>query len=158
MLNVYASGHPADNSEIMAVLLNLEKFNNGQPTVNAGHVMNTQTKPFLNANITSDPGAPGVGPDGIYRDPWGNPYVISIDVNNDEKTRDAFYQKAVVSQDPSNPNGGLNGLIKRSLPSGTTVFEVNSPVSVWSAGPDRMIDPTVPANKGANKDNIISWK
>jgi prepilin-type N-terminal cleavage/methylation domain-containing protein len=159
MFNVYAAGsHPADNSEIMAVLLNLEKFNNGQPTVNAGHVMNTQPKLFLNATMTSDPNAPGVGPDGVYRDPWGNPYVISIDVNNDEKTRDAFYQKAAVSQDPANPSGGLNGLIKRTLPNGTTVFEVNSPVTVWSAGPDKMIDPTVPANKGANKDNIVTWK
>jgi prepilin-type N-terminal cleavage/methylation domain-containing protein len=159
MLNVYAAGnHPADNSEVMAVLLNLEKFNNGQPTVNAGHVMNTQPKLFLNATMTSDANAPGVGPDGVYRDPWGNPYVISIDVNNDERTRDAFYQKAAVSQDPANPNGGLNGLIKRTVPNGTIVFEVNSPVTVWSAGPDKMIDATVPANKGANKDNIVSWK
>ena len=30
---------------------------------------------------------------------------------------------------------------------------------VWSAGPDKMIDPTQqPANTGANKDNILSWK
>ena len=29
---------------------------------------------------------------------------------------------------------------------------------VWSAGPDGMIDPNSPATKGANKDNILSWK
>lgn len=29
---------------------------------------------------------------------------------------------------------------------------------VWSAGPDGMIDPKNQANKGANKDNILSWK
>ncbi len=29
---------------------------------------------------------------------------------------------------------------------------------VWSAGPDGKIDPGSPANQGANKDNILSWK
>ena len=35
---------------------------------------------------------------------------------------------------------------------------------VWSAGPDKMIDPTVlpsgqgSANSGVNKDNILSWQ
>jgi hypothetical protein len=29
---------------------------------------------------------------------------------------------------------------------------------VWSAGPDKLIDPNVGANSGANKDNIVSWK
>ena len=28
---------------------------------------------------------------------------------------------------------------------------------VWSAGPDKMIDPGAPADKGVNKDNILSW-
>ena len=158
MINIYTPTHAVDNSEVMAVLLDLEKFNNGQSTVNVGHVLNTQRHPFLNVKMTSDPTEPGVGPDGVFRDPWGNPYVITIDVNNDERTRDVFYEKSTVSQDPANPNGGLNGLIKKTLPTGTTVFEANSSVTVWSAGPDRTIDPTVPANKGANKDNIVSWK
>ena len=48
--------------------------------------------------------------------------------------------------------------------SGKHVFEANSPVMVWSAGPDKMIDPNIgggaagKANRGANKDNILSWK
>jgi hypothetical protein len=35
---------------------------------------------------------------------------------------------------------------------------------VWSAGPDKMVDPNLggslngKANKGANKDNVLSWK
>jgi prepilin-type N-terminal cleavage/methylation domain-containing protein len=145
--DVKASGpHTTDNSEIMVVLLNLDK------SVNAGYVLNPQKVTFLNAKKTSDANAPGVGPDDIYRDPWGKPYVISIDANNDEKTRDAFYQLSAVS------SGGLNGLIKKDLPNGTSVYEANSPVMVWSAGPDRMIDTNSPANKGANKDNILSWK
>jgi len=30
-------------------------------------------------------------------------------------------------------------------------------VMVWSAGPDKAIAPGLPANQGANKDNILSW-
>jgi prepilin-type N-terminal cleavage/methylation domain-containing protein len=150
--DVDASGsYQTNNSEVMAVLLDLEKF------PNIGHVMNTQRTALLDTKMTSDANGPGVGPDSVYRDPWGSPYVITIDANNDEKARDAFYQLPAVSQDPNNSNGGLNGLIKRSLSSGT-VFEDNSPVMVWSAGPDKSINPSVPANQGANKDNILSWK
>jgi prepilin-type N-terminal cleavage/methylation domain-containing protein len=145
---VQASGtYTTNNSEVMAVLLNLDSG------VNSGNVMNTKRTPFLNAKMVSDVNAPGVGPDGVYRDPWGNPYVITIDANNDGKARDAFYQLSSVSAP------GINGLIKTVLPNSTTiVYEVNSPAAVWSAGPDRMIDTNSPANKGANKDNIVSWK
>ncbi len=152
-----SAAYTASNSEVMAVLLNLESFSGGAVTVNAGHVLNAQRTALLNPPSTGDATQPGVGPDGVYRDPWGSPYVITIDANNDEKVRDAFYGLPAISQDPANPNGGLNGLIKRTLPNGTTVFEVNSPATVWSAGPDKKIDQTAPANKGANKDNIVSW-
>jgi prepilin-type N-terminal cleavage/methylation domain-containing protein len=147
----YASGpYKTNNSEVMAVLLDLERFSDGTPTVNAGHILNTQKTALLPNKVAKDGNSPGIGPDGVYRDPWGNPYVITIDANNDEKTRDAFYQLPAVSA------GGLNGLIGRVLPNGTTVFEAASPVMVWSAGPDKKIDKTVPANKGVNKDNILS--
>ena len=43
--------------------------------------------------------SPGVGPDGVYRDPWGNPYIITIDLNYDDKARDAFYRNPTVSAD-----------------------------------------------------------
>jgi len=150
--DVKASGaYTTNNSEVMAVLLDLEYFNN-LPTINSGHVLNTQKTKLLDAIMTSDVNAPGVGPDGVYRDPWGNPYVITIDANNDEKARDAFYQRPAVSR------GGLNGLIRRTLPNGSFVFEANFPAMVWSAGPDKKIDQTTPANQGVNKDNILSWK
>ena len=119
----------ANNSEIMAVLLDLDS------TINSGHVMNTKRSQLLNAKTVSDVNTPGVGPDGVFRDPWGNPYIITIDANNDGRARDAFYKLPAVSAP------GINGLIKTVLPDTTIVYEVNSP-----------------ANKGANKDNIISWK
>ena len=68
----------------------------------------------------SQPGPPvaGVGNDLVYRDPWGNPYVISMDLNYDEQCQDAFYCLTMVSSPnpPGNPTSGLNGLIN---PDGT---------------------------------------
>lgn len=156
--DVQASGsYHAENSEVMAMLLDLERFPNGQPTINAGHVKNPQQRSFLPVRMAADISSPGVGPDGVYRDPWGNPYVITLDLNNDGKARDAFYQSPRVSADPNNANAGLNGLIPLTISTGV-VFEANSSVTVWSAGPDKMIEQNTPANQGANKDDILSWK
>ena len=149
-----------NNSEVMAVLLDVERWPNGVATINQGHVKNPQRTKYLNAAMATDTNSPGVGPDGVYRDPWGNPYVITIDLNYDEKARDAFYRLYLVSADQSdsnNPKRGLNGLIAKGT-GGTAIYEANSPVMIWSAGPDKMIEPGQPANVGANKDNILGWK
>ncbi len=150
-----------NNAQLIAVLLDLESYGSGKDTVNKGHVKNPQRTKYLNVNSVSDTNLPGLGPDGVYRDPWGNPYIITLDLNNDEKCRDSFYCNPMVSQDSSDPNGnrGLNGLIKTTTPvTGGPFFEANTPVTVWSAGPDKMIDPTSNARTGANKDNVLSWK
>jgi prepilin-type N-terminal cleavage/methylation domain-containing protein len=149
--------YQTNNSEIMAVLLDVERWPNGVSTINRDHVKNPQKRSYLTVNSTSDTNAAGVGPDGVYRDLWGSPYIISVDFSNDEKTRDGFYWQPVVSQDladSNNPKRGLNGLIP--LANGSA-YEASAPVMVWSAGPDKAVD-NGPANKGANKDNILSWK
>ena len=150
-----------NNAQLMAVLIDLESYASGIDTVNKGHVKNPQRTKYLNVNAVSDPNLPGLGPDGVYRDPWGNPYIITLDLNNDEKCRDSFYCTPKVSQDSSDATGnrGLNGLIKTTTPvTGGPFFEANTPVTVWSAGPDKMIDPASNAKTGANKDNVVSWK
>ncbi|MCX6926749.1 MAG: prepilin-type N-terminal cleavage/methylation domain-containing protein [Verrucomicrobia bacterium] len=146
-----ASSYPANNSEVMVVLLDVESWPLTGVTINQGHVKNPQKTRYLNANTTGTTSLSGVGPDGVYRDPWGNPYIITVDLNYDDKARDAFYRLNTVSV------GGINGLISKVV-NGATIYEAASPVMIWSAGPDKMIDPTVPANKGANTDNILSWK
>jgi prepilin-type N-terminal cleavage/methylation domain-containing protein len=159
-------GYQTNNAEVMAVLMDVEYWPaDTGPTINKDHVKNPQRKGYLNATMSGNTKSPGVGTDGIYRDPWGNPYIISVDLNYDEKTRDAFYRLPAVSQDPADPNRGLNGLIKKKDSNGNPVlinsnpvFEANDKVMVWSAGPDKLIDSATPANKGANKDNVVSWK
>jgi type II secretion system protein G len=146
----------ADNSEIIAVLMDIEKFPNGTPTVNAGHVKNPMKRPFLTANLVGDSVSAGVGQDGIYRDPWGNPYVITIDLNYDDHAKDVFYRLQGVSR--QNGGAGWNGLQNLKDPTGNSDDFVGAKVMVWSAGPDKLIDKTKPANQAPNRDNILSWK
>jgi prepilin-type N-terminal cleavage/methylation domain-containing protein len=162
-MNVWEPGvsYTIDNSEVMAVLMDVERWPNATAdTINKGHVKNPQRTHYLNASSVNATNQPGVGPDGVYRDPWNNPYVITVDLNYDGKARDAFYRSKGVSEDGNSTaplKGGLIGL-SPALVNGTPVYEANSPVMVWSAGPDGTIDPNEKADKGANKDNILSWK
>ena len=106
--------------------------------------------------MVSDPTLPGIGPDLVYRDPWGNPYVITMDLNYDDMCKDVFYSLSAISGPNGNSNPGLNGLVN---PTGTADnFEHRGKVMVWSAGPDGKIDPNSAANTGANKDNVLSWQ
>ncbi|HWD91587.1 MAG TPA: type II secretion system protein [Verrucomicrobiae bacterium] len=144
-----------NNAEVIAILLDRQQFpSGGTPTVNFGHVKNLKQKLYL-ADVTyaDSTNLPGVGPDLVYRDPWGNPYVISIDLNYDEKCRDALYEKSSVSQ--SSGVSGLNGLVNASgLPD---QFSYQNHIMIWSLGSDKKAD-AGPANTGVNRDNIISWK
>jgi prepilin-type N-terminal cleavage/methylation domain-containing protein len=145
-----------NNSEVIAILMDLTTYGNGTPTINVGHVKNPRQIKYLNPPMASDPSnpnAPGVGPDGVYRDPWGSPYIISMDLNYDEKCRDAFYRQTSISQQANQT--GWNGLYD-TLNNG--IFEYNGPIMVWSVGPDKMVDTASKAPLGGNKDNILSWK
>jgi prepilin-type N-terminal cleavage/methylation domain-containing protein len=152
--------YQASNSEVIAILMDITNYPNGTATANIGHQKNPQQTIFLTAKISDDPALPGVGPDLVYRDPWGNPYVITMDLSYDEQCKDAFYSLSVVSQPPSPPaelnsNPGINGLTNPDRTADN--YRYRGKVMVWSAGPDKMIDQTAPANTGANKDNILSW-
>ena len=140
------------NAEIISILM--DETNN---VANQGHIRNPQQNKFLNAKPASDTKSPGVGTDGIYRDPWGNPYIISIDLNYDDRVADDIYKLKVVSQD--NGNTGFNGLIDPTDPTGADDnFVYRGKVMVWSVGPDRKADNGLRANQGVNKDNVLSWK
>jgi prepilin-type N-terminal cleavage/methylation domain-containing protein len=162
--NTKHKGRDANNSELVAILHDLERFGDGNPTVNASHNLNPERHDFLSGfkdldykrrppNPLYKPG--GMGPDGVLRDPWGNPYIITMDMNYDNRCRDGFYRLAKVSQDTGDL--GINGL-RRMDPRDPDTFEGNSTVMVWSFGPDGLADASVKANLGRNKDNVLSWK
>ena len=153
------SGVVLTNNEVIAILMDEQTYpGSGTPTINNNHVKNPKQTKFLNATMVSDPTLPGVGPDLVYRDPWGNPYVISIDLNYDDQCEDAFYCLKSVSQ--INGQSGYNGLVNPYLSKGVSDrFQYHGKVMVWSAGPDKKVEPiNSKANAGVNKDNVLSWQ
>jgi hypothetical protein len=90
--------------------------------------------------------AGGVGTgDRIYRDPWGTPYVITIDLSGDDRCVDAFYK--------NRGNGERVGLVKNAA----GLHELSGGVMVWSLGPDRRLNDMADADALENKDNVLGW-
>jgi len=136
---------PQFNREIITILMDRDDTG-ATPAYNAGHGRNPQRHILLTPKQVNDATLGGLGPDGVYRDPFGNPYIISIDANFDEKCRDAFYATL--------PGADKVGLVDSGNGNG---FEFTGTVMVWSAGPDKKFDPNLGAKVGVNKDNILSW-
>ena len=140
-----------NNAEIMAILMNVKDWNN--PVT--GNAENPQGQKYLDLKFVNSARLAGVGPDGVFRDPWGAPYIITLDLDYNDQCRDAFYSKTAVSK--GNNGKGLNGLFS-SDPNLPDRYESRTPVMVWSLGPDGAADPTTQADSGLNKDNVTNWK
>jgi prepilin-type N-terminal cleavage/methylation domain-containing protein len=139
-------GAPPDynplNAELIAILMDLDLG------PNKDHARNPRNHVFFSARETSDSDGPGVNTlDRAFRDPWGSPYVITMDMNDDNKCFDAAYRKASMV-------GSSKGLTATS----SGEFELNRPVMIWSLGKDRKVDTTQPCNQGFNKDNVVLWQ
>jgi prepilin-type N-terminal cleavage/methylation domain-containing protein len=150
-----APGTPGDNSEVIKILLDIDDF---PGAVNPKHARNPRNLVTFHGKPASDMTLPGVGPDYIYRDPWANPYIITMDLNDDNKCTDLWYGTQQVSQGAA--GAGLNGLLGSG--SNPPVYQLNGPIMIWSFGPDKQADapntPNPKANGGSNKDNILSWQ
>lgn len=165
--NLSGGGYQANNSELVAILNDVERTSDGSPTVNLNHAANPKREKFLdgfkNVDFQRVPAAGrpaiyrpgGIGPDLVLRDPWGNPFIITVDINFDNKVRDGFYRQPSVSA--MSGDMGQNGL-RLANPKDPTSYEFTGTVMVWSMGPDRTANAGVRANAGVNKDNVLSWK
>jgi prepilin-type N-terminal cleavage/methylation domain-containing protein len=171
--------HQANNSEVMSILLAATTFDNGNglPTVNQRHQYNPLKRIFTKAIRVPGAASHGVGDDLVFRDPWGNPYIITLDLSQNGVSTDAFYRMAHVTETlPSNNNtSGLRGLLRMMPPAGgfrqaptahpgdRHGFYIRDTIAVWSFGPDGRANyngnnsPDHKANEGDNKDNILSW-
>ncbi|MEY2409331.1 MAG: hypothetical protein QOF48_2001 [Verrucomicrobiota bacterium] len=140
-------GIDTNNAIIMAILLDREiKDGSGTPIFNEGHSRNPRNLVLFHAKEVSSPSQPGIGPDLVFRDPWANPYIISIDMDDNNKVCDGFCRQL----------GGAGFLNEFNGSSGS--WELPRSVMIWSLGPDGMADPSAPAKQGVNKDNIKSWE
>jgi type II secretion system protein G len=153
-----------NNSNLVAILMDLQTYPNGTTTSNNLHVYNPKQVKYLNAKMSgynpasNEPNPPGgVDNNGIYRDPWGNPYIITMDLSYDDQCSDIFYCLKSVSQ--QNGQTGFNGFMNTTDPGGNgNHFLFHGKVMVWSAGPDGKADPNKTANIDVNKDNLTSWQ
>ena len=119
-------GYQNCNAELMDILRNVSVTN----------AYNPRQIPFFHAKDAVGANAPGVGPDGVLRDPWGNPYIVTVDLNEDNKCQDGFYYR--LTKGP--------GLL------------VPGQVMIWSFGPDGSASDQFGPKEGPNKDNILSWE
>ena len=149
----------ATNSAVIAVLMDLEYDRTNSPpnnrTVNYNHVLNPRRIANLNAKFSPNVESPGVDPWLEYRDPWGSPYVISMDTSLDEICHDQVYSRNAVSQEGT----GSRGSFGLSNPSGVAnQFVYNGKFMIWSLGADRRANPAQKAKDGDNRDNLLSWQ
>lgn len=162
----------SSNSDVMAILLNLTNYPNSSAfTVNTNYQKNPMRTIFLNGSYSADSNSPGIGTDLNYRDPWGNPYIITMDLSEDNKAEDPFYAPVMMSaatQKAGDP--GVNGL---SYQSSDNYYLFHGNVMVWSMGPNGPYNhspssftylPTTAnpngtswAQDSSNKNHILSW-
>ena len=143
------------NSDVMMILMDVDI----PGMINEGHAKNPQQHAYFEPKSVSNVNSPGVSIlDYQFRDPWGMPYVITMDMNYDNRCRDALYSNPAVSL--QSPTAGYKGLVPINNPSGSPaiVFELNAPVMIWSWGPDRQATNTVSAKATVNADNVLGWE
>jgi prepilin-type N-terminal cleavage/methylation domain-containing protein len=137
------------NSEVIAIL----RDDNFYPEASNGlsHISNPQMTSFFNAKVgttnydatltTSCTGSPGIAQDDVFRDPWGNPYIITLDMNYDGKCFDLF----------------LNQMYGNNNPTPATNLMVPGEAIVWSLGPAAStVLNTLPLNSGVNHQTIVT--
>ena len=142
---IQTAGYPMSNSELMQILTDID---GGPGSPNEGHKRNPRRHQFFNAKQVA--GGPGLSTvDHVLRDPWGNPYIITLDLNGDENCADAFYGAV--------QNAGAVGLTPKNPPS-QPMNLLRGSVMIWSFGPDGQADPALGAKEGVNKDNVLGWQ
>ena len=139
------------NSDAIVILIDDTELSD----VNKNHRANYKKTRYFKPKLVTGTDSHGVGSDGVFRDPWGNPYVITVDLNNDDKCSDLLYELPSISGIASE-RIGHHGLMRETI-NGEELFVLPGSVMVWSKGPDGKTDPTVSAEKGANRDNVIGW-
>ena len=124
--------------------------------VNRNHRANFEKRRYFEPKMVTNYDEQGIGPDGVFRDPFGNPYVISVDLNRDDKCCDLYYEQPGISG-ISTDRIGHHGLMRETI-NQQELFALPGTVMVWSVGPDREFGTALNAKEGTNYDNIIGWE
>jgi prepilin-type N-terminal cleavage/methylation domain-containing protein len=124
------------NSEVIAILNDAAYY----PEI--GHTYNPQKTTFYSGRPAADTNSPGIGPDFVLRDPFGTPYMITLDLNYDGKCFDSIWSYVL---NPYQPGGNNN-------------FFVSGSSMIWSFGQLKTIDLTKGPTSPINKHLLKSWQ
>jgi prepilin-type N-terminal cleavage/methylation domain-containing protein len=131
-----------NNSELIAILRDDSYYpeigTNGGQTV--GHIYNPQQTAFFQAKAAPTTNSPGIFSDDVLRDPWGMPYMVTIDLSGDNRVFDPWLNLMYVKQYPTQTQPLLNP--------GHAV--------VWSFGPTKQINLNAGSLNAANKYMVIN--
>ena len=150
---------PDFNAEVVSILRATDVSGKNY---NVDNVKNPQKQSFLTGPRPAlDDRSPGIDKNGIYRDPWGMPYILSFDLNYNGKVKDQIYSLPLVEEAVSGDKQGLTGLTLDEDPKSLDKksYVLVGDVMVWSYGPDKIAgNGGDKSNAGSNADNILSWK
>jgi prepilin-type N-terminal cleavage/methylation domain-containing protein len=143
------TGYQNNNSELIAILRDDVYYpeyatNGGQIQ---GHIYNPQTTQFYQGTAAfgtsipgTGPGTPGIGSDEILRDPWGLPFIVTLDLSGDNRVFDPY----------------LNMMYQAQFPKSSALMTPGHAV-VWSFGPTKQINLNVGSQNAANKYIVTSY-
>ncbi len=138
----------SNNAEVMNILLARENAPNRE-------LQNPRKIRFMDLKQAGSTPDSGLGPDGIFCDPWGNPYIITLDLNGDGFCENALYSRPAVSSNRVSKPG--TSKLER-LENNRDSYRLKAETMIWSMGCDGKADPNIPADEGVNADNILSWE
>jgi len=119
------------NSEVIAILTAADYYPEKSVTA---HTYNSRVLSFFTGRPATDTNSPGIGPDYVMRDPFGTPYIITMDLNGDGKCYDPIWC------------GQLG------------IAPVSGSSMIWSFGQLKTIVLNQPVNGPVNKHLLTSWK
>jgi prepilin-type N-terminal cleavage/methylation domain-containing protein len=128
-----------NNSEVIAILRDDTNLPESDPITGRGHIYNPQQANFFQAKVAPTTNSPGIGSDDVLRDPWGMPYMVSLDLNGDNRVLDPYLAAMYGNNVPSN-----------------TLYTAGHAV-VWSFGPNKQIDLKHKLTDTVNKYMVTSF-
>ena len=128
------------NSEVIAILTD---NTNIWPEQN--HQYNPSKHVYFNARTSQATNMPGICTNGVLLDPWGMPYIVTVDLNSDHQCFDLFWVEAY-RNDPK-----MNG---------RPTFLIPGDAAVWSCGPKKVYpNNNVPSSVlQLNSQTVRSWQ
>jgi prepilin-type N-terminal cleavage/methylation domain-containing protein len=131
-----------NNSELIAILRDdafyPEYSTNGSQVL--GHIYNPQQTGFYTGHAAHGTSSPGIGSDEVLRDPWGLPYIVTLDLSGDNRVFDPY----------------LNEMYQKQYPGSAPLLTPGQAV-VWSFGPNMKIDYNQALNAAFNKYIVTSY-